>query len=101
MIRLLLALVIFLSTVLTTFPQPEQISLAQNQDESPFIYYFSINHQVFLIERADGTDSWLLGEGIMPDDHTFMFDTRWSPSGKWFAWWSSDSWRKFFNKIEC
>jgi hypothetical protein len=63
--------------------------------DAPYIYYYSYAHNAFVIERADGTDTRLLGEGItdrvIDEEYTMMSSIEvggpgWSPSGKWFAW---------------
>ena len=63
--------------------------------DAPYIYYYSYAHNAFVIERADGTDTRLLGEDVtdlVVDDEegppvTVGVDgPGWSPSGQWFAW---------------
>src|SRR5689334_15272750 len=54
---------------------------------APFIYYAAKNG--YIIERADGTDSHILGEGMTVEPT--QFDASWSPSGAWLAWRGSDS----------
>ena len=58
--------------------------------DTPYIYYYSYAHNAFVIERADGTDTRLLGEGLMTLDEgaesIHVAGPGWSPSGKWFAW---------------
>jgi WD40 repeat protein len=51
--------------------------------DAPYIYYYSYAHNAFVIERADGTDTRLLGEGLPGG---IMDGPGWSPSGNWFAW---------------
>ncbi len=56
---------------------------------APYIYYYSDEINAFIIERADGTDTRILGAGLMPPlggDLAYVSGPGWSPSGKWFAW---------------
>ncbi len=83
----LACLLILVTAMLTPHAQ------AQTSD-APYIYYFSNQLNAFVIERADGSDPHLLGDGLM----TFTAEPRdifsgiyvdgpgWSPSGQWFAW---------------
>lgn len=56
----------------------------------PYIYYYFDRYEAFVIGRADGTDSHLLGEGLFTlnkDASTIQIDDHsWSPSGQWLAW---------------
>ncbi len=66
-------------------------SSAHAQESSnPYIYYFSDTLNAFIIERADGTDTRVLGEGLMgftaSADNIYVIGPGWSPSGQWFAW---------------
>lgn len=57
---------------------------------NPYVYYFSDTLNAFIIERADGTDTRVLGDGLMAltggshDIH--VAGPGWSPSGRWFVW---------------
>ena len=43
------------------------VSPASSQPEpAPYLYYFSEERHAFIIERADGTESRLLGQGVIP-----------------------------------
>lgn len=55
-------------------------------NDAPYLYYYSIEYQAFVIEQVDGTNRHLLGDGLIPDDHNFVYEAGWSPSGDWFAW---------------
>jgi WD40 repeat protein len=58
--------------------------------DAPYLYYYSGNG--FVIERADGSDSRVLGNGLTPTTEYMNFvDAAWSPSGQWLAW-TSNSW---------
>lgn len=60
---------------------------AQDEDLPPYLYYYSDVLNAFVIERADGTDSRVLGAGLMPSEtNHVVIDPGWSPSGDWFAW---------------
>lgn len=50
----------------------------------PYVYYFSHLDNALIIERADGTDSRLIGE-LLPEDHDRVIMRGWSASGRWFA----------------
>lgn len=85
--RLMLALIAF------TFVTATSKVSAQTSD-APYLYYFSNRLRAFVIERADGTDTRLLGVGAMDnhllftaDDDNFVVNgPGFSPSGRWFAW---------------
>jgi WD40 repeat protein len=64
-------------------------SVEAQTELAPFLYYYSDVLNAFVIERADGTDSRVFAEGVMPDTN-FVRGAGWSPSGKWFAWRGSD-----------
>ncbi len=59
---------------------------AQDTAANPYIYYYSDLDNAFIIERADGTETRLLAQGLMPDATNGVDGPGWSPSGKWFAW---------------
>ncbi len=61
------------------------LAKAQSEEPTPYLYYFSDFLNTIVIERADGTDSRTLGEGLMPPG-TDIVTGAWSPSGEWFAW---------------
>src|SRR5262245_6691333 len=57
----------------------------QAQDSSaPYLYYFDSFVQAVIVERADGTDSRLLGAETIPDT-SYVTGPGWSPSGRWLA----------------
>lgn len=67
---------------------------ARAQEPSiPYIQYFSLSLNAFIIERADGTDTRVLAYDLMTaDDGTngvYVDGPGWSPSGQWFAWTST------------
>ncbi|MEL6526591.1 MAG: hypothetical protein AAFQ07_12870 [Chloroflexota bacterium] len=55
-------------------------------DDTPYIWWYADSENAFVVERADGTDSRLIGEGIVPDEHDVLEDVAFSPSGEWFTW---------------
>lgn len=59
---------------------------ATAQDDPPYIYYYSGTLNGIVVERADGTDSRILGQGLMPEAANFVDGPGWSPDGRWFAW---------------
>ena len=61
-------------------------ALPARQDDVPYIYYYSGALNGVVIERADGTDSRLIGQGLADDDTLFVQGPGWSPDGRWFAW---------------
>ena len=79
--RLLLACII-ISLLISPVPRTQAADFTTN----PYIYYFSDKINAFIIERADGTDTRVLGRGIMPPGVDRVDGPGWSPSGKWFAW---------------
>ncbi|HUN10079.1 MAG TPA: hypothetical protein PLQ56_25975 [Aggregatilineales bacterium] len=55
------------------------------QSDAPYIYYYSDLLKGWVIERADGTDGRVIGQGIQQAD--FYFDDMvWSHSGRWMSW---------------
>jgi WD40 repeat protein len=66
------------------------VRVTEGQDSPPpYLYYYSSSLNAFVIERADGTDSRILGRGITPHDELAYPAPGWSPSGKWFVWTSA------------
>ncbi|MBZ0318946.1 MAG: hypothetical protein K8L91_21200 [Anaerolineae bacterium] len=57
--------------------------------DAPYLYYFDSAARYWVIEKADGTDKHILGEGLVqraPDAYTVdVGGPGWSPSGQWFA----------------
>ncbi|MCI0712707.1 MAG: hypothetical protein L0154_21305 [Chloroflexi bacterium] len=52
----------------------------------PFIYYYSYAESAFFIESADGIWRRTLTYYQVPQDHFGVLGPGWSPSGRWFAW---------------
>ena len=56
------------------------ISVQSQEDQpAPYLFYYSGVVDGFVIERADGTDSRLLAQGVMPDSHNEIHTPTWSP----------------------
>src|SRR5262245_15223460 len=58
-------------------------------EKPPFIYYYSQDKSVFIIERADGSESRILAPYTLhptPGVDEDVIGPGWSPSGRWFAW---------------
>jgi WD40 repeat protein len=53
--------------------------------DAPFVQYLSPRLNALVIERADGTDSRVIGEGLMPEGANYLSGAGWSPSGEWLA----------------
>ncbi len=58
---------------------------AASEDVPPFLYYYSSALRAIVVERADGTDSRALGEGLTLEAGD-VGGPGWSPNGQWFAW---------------
>src|SRR5574342_759219 len=74
-------LLMILIVIGATFPLHAQ----ETESDAPFIYYYDPYFNAIVIERADGTDARLLGEGLLPAEMRSVYDVGWSPSGKWYA----------------
>jgi hypothetical protein len=61
---------------------------------APYLYYYSHALNGIVVERADGTDSRLIGQGLIqyPKQVTEVFGPGWSPDGRWFAWRTGHAW---------
>src|SRR5690349_11466173 len=69
--------------VLFGFGIVSSVTNAQESSKAPFMYYYSDFVDSWIIERADGTDSRMIGAGLTIND---PFSMEWSHSGEWFAW---------------
>lgn len=68
-------------------------ALAQDNltDDIPYIYYYSTPLNGIVIERADGSDSRIIGQGLVDDPYLYrVYGPGWSPDSEWFAWWVAD-----------
>lgn len=52
--------------------------------QPPYLYYFDDEVKHLVIQRADGTDLRILGDGLMTEPTAI--GPGFSPSGRWFAW---------------
>jgi hypothetical protein len=59
--------------------------LSAAQPEPPYLYYYSRMLGGIIIERADGTDSRIIGQDVIPAGLPGIRGPGWSPSGKYFA----------------
>jgi WD40 repeat protein len=81
MLRWLICLIVLGSVALSP------IHARQATSDAPYLYYFSDVLNAFVIERADGTDTRILGKDVMKSDYGFVLeDVVWSPDGQWLAW---------------
>ncbi|MCL4880439.1 MAG: WD40 repeat domain-containing protein [Anaerolineae bacterium] len=55
---------------------------------APALYFYSGFYGGFIVERADGTDSHLMGMNVEYSYHNSRWGPGFSPSGRWFAWMS-------------
>jgi WD40 repeat protein len=74
-----------------------RLTAQESSEDIPYIYYYDNDLYVFVIERANGEDRHVLGEGLMPtaSENPLEFHVDgpgWSPSGEWFAWTATDNW---------
>lgn len=80
-----LALLILVNTGL--LPSTSLVSAqGQGGSDAPYLYYYSGTAHAWVIERADGTDRRLFGQGILPPELNTALQVEWSPSGKWLSW---------------
>lgn len=56
------------------------------EEQPPYLYYYSHALNAIVIERADGSDSQTLGEGLTSLEANEIGGPGWSPDGQWFAW---------------
>ncbi len=58
--------------------------IGRAQARAPYLYYYSDVLNGFVIERADGTDSRVIAQGVMISPaRAVVQNTSWSASGKW------------------
>lgn len=72
-------------------------TLAQSESSddtayAPYIYYYSHALNGIVVERADGSDSRILGQGLAEEPKNQVYGPGWSPDGQWFAWRFDGSW---------
>lgn len=78
--------------LLTILPANTHAKDSSQSSDAPYLYYFSSDIDAVVIERADGTDTRVLGADLVAnaaeEDQPYIFSGQqgWSPSGKWLAW---------------
>ena len=74
--------------LLLILPMTSQTATVAPPDDAPapYIYYYSEALNGIVIERADGTDSRIIGQGLVDEDVNFIYGPGWSADGTWFAW---------------
>src|SRR5690349_2829285 len=75
--------------LLMSFVLSGQSIVSASASDEPYIYYYSLPQQAFILERADGTDSRILATYMFPENHENILGPGWSYSGEWFAWTSN------------
>jgi WD40 repeat protein len=61
--------------------------------DAPYIYYYADKLNAFIVERADGTETRVIGQGITKTSGEYHIEgAGWSPSGRWLAWTSRLLW---------
>jgi len=81
--------ILLIVIILPVFLAPDP---RQPASDAPYIYYYADKLNSFVVERADGTETRLLGKGLTKTDKEFaLTGPGWSPSGRWFAWRSLES----------
>ncbi len=64
--------------------------VSAKSERAPYIYYHSTVLNGIVIERADGSDSRVIGTSLMPEEHVRInMRTGWSATGEWLAWTSA------------
>ena len=70
-----------------------QDSGINGESDIPYIYYFSADINAVVVERADGTDTHILGDGLLETESNYadysgyiITESAWSSSGEWLAW---------------
>lgn len=56
------------------------------QEAPPYIYYYSFQHNAFIVERADGTEVRAFGTVPHAGPLSRIEGPGWSPDGQWFAY---------------
>ncbi|MCI0711784.1 MAG: hypothetical protein L0154_16635 [Chloroflexi bacterium] len=74
--------------LLAILPTHTRAQDSSPSSDAPYLYYFSSDIDAVVIERADGTDTRVLGAGLFEEIKPYKISTEhgWSPSGKWLAW---------------
>lgn len=64
---------------------------AQTDNAPPYLYYYSRLFGGIIVERADGSDSRLIGADVIPPGTSGIGGPGWSPSGNYFAAYGASS----------
>jgi hypothetical protein len=75
------AIVLALLAMLLPAPAPTAPAAAQTMPDAPYLIYWEGNH--LRIERADGANSFTVGEGYFPPTVDTLRGFAFSPSGEW------------------
>lgn len=78
--RLFASLVLMFMLIVPVYAQDA------SSDDVPYLYYYSNVLKGIVIERADGTDSFILGRGLVEENVQWSRGPGWSTDGTWFAW---------------
>lgn len=83
---------LFLLLFILSLPLSNQLRVTESFDDAkaPFIQYYSPTLRGMVIERADGTDTRIIGQGDVASESQIIVGPGWSPRGDWFAWYSTD-----------
>lgn len=85
MMKRLIWIMILLALTIQASAQ-EALTNTTAQSDAPYIYYYSHALNGIVIERADGTDSRIIGQGLVETLLPEAEGPGWSPNGEWFAW---------------
>ncbi len=89
LIRLSLIFVLLASFGLINF-STQQASYAQSADSAPYLFYYSYFYDSFIVERADGSESYQIWGDLMDPSQFLIKEIGWSPTGEWYAWQSAE-----------
>ncbi len=73
-----------LSSLIVAFGS-DTLNAVHASSSAPFLYYYSDFVHGVVIERADGTDSRVIGANAM-NQNLFVAELTWSASNTWLAW---------------
>lgn len=76
------------------FAQSNDSSTPPETPSAPYIYYYSHALNGIVVERADGSDSRILGQGLVDEPDSAVYGPGWSFDGRWFAWRFDGSWSR-------
>lgn len=80
------SMIFFLLCMMSVVMVPaHHVEPATAASDAPYIYFYSDILNAFVVERADGTNSHVLGKGIFDHDVQLFDGAGWSSSGEWFG----------------